>query len=75
MSQFFENELFIPYVNSGCIINFKFLFRKCLTPHFYFIQYLFVMILLKIAKNSDENSKLVIILVYKVKNMIIFISD
>jgi len=33
------------------------------------------MILLKIAKNSDENSKLTIILVYKVKNMIIFISD
>ncbi len=33
------------------------------------------MILLKIAKNADENSKLVIILVYKVKNMIVFISD
>lgn len=33
------------------------------------------MLLLKIAKNSDENSKLAIILVYKVKNMIVFIPD
>lgn len=33
------------------------------------------MFLIKVAKNSNENSKLTIIMIYKVKDMIIFIPN